>query len=118
MLGFLLLCYLPPEKSGLAQGGQDRIDKDKDRRNPDGQRTLEEDLEILGVEVVQPFGQFLFACGCRRVGEVRAVYRVVAIERGLVTVGIGFRHGLKGARCTWQGARRWLWWCRGVDAVI
>jgi hypothetical protein len=52
---------LPSEECRLAEHSQCITDVDKQGENPNSQRALEQNLEVLGIKVIQPSRQSLRA---------------------------------------------------------
>lgn len=76
---------LPSKKSRLTQHVEGRVDENKDRHDPNRKTASEELLEVLGVEVIEPWWEF----SDRRLGRVGEVGIVDGFRR--IDDGVGFR---------------------------
>lgn len=76
---------LPSKKSRLTEHFEGRVDENQERHDPNGETASEQLLEVLGVEMVEPWWEF----SDRRLGRVGEV-GIVDDFRGIVD-GVGFR---------------------------
>lgn len=77
MCGWLIPC----KKGRLSYGIERGIDEDEKGRDPDGQRCLEEDLQILHIEMIEPLREPSLRTSSGRAVDEEGVVRWVMDRR-------------------------------------